>query len=122
MSANMDEKTHSLTVMKKALSTLVAECSGLGRPPVVRSGPFSRESLPYLHKVDLPSHICNGNWLIVNFGESRSLEPDSDERVEGEKLENPYESKRSMASSRDQLGHELAFTKTDDEPGNFGEV
>jgi hypothetical protein len=29
---------------------------------------------------------------------------------------------RNRASSRDQLGHQLAFTKTDDEPGNVGEV
>jgi hypothetical protein len=29
---------------------------------------------------------------------------------------------RNRTSSRDQLGHQLAFTKTDDEPGNVGEV
>jgi hypothetical protein len=38
-----------------------------------RKGTFVADSpdsgLVYPHKVGLPSHRCNGNWLIVNFGD-----------------------------------------------------
>jgi hypothetical protein len=34
--------------------------------------------------------LANASWLIVIFGDSESLQHNSDERVEGEKRENPY--------------------------------
>jgi hypothetical protein len=45
-----------------------------GVRPNDQKGTFVADSpdsgLVYPHKVGLPSHICNGNWLFVAFGES----------------------------------------------------